>query len=138
MNSGLLIVEAARKYIGTPFVRQGRIRGGGIDCSGLVVCAIRDAGLGDLDDEHLRSATILGERAGRNLWEDLMEKHSGQFCNPGAGAVAIIRIKDRRYHCGILNGVGGIIHTALRYGVVEIPLGVWATKLVACLKMRPL
>jgi NlpC/P60 family putative phage cell wall peptidase len=31
------IVEAARAYIGTPFVHQGRVRGVGIDCAGLVI-----------------------------------------------------------------------------------------------------
>lgn len=30
------IVEAARSCIGTPFVHQGRVRGAGMDCIGLV------------------------------------------------------------------------------------------------------
>ena len=38
------LVEAARAYIGTPFHHQGRVRGVGVDCVGLVVCAARDAG----------------------------------------------------------------------------------------------
>ena len=38
------LVEAARTYIGTPFHHQGRAKGYGVDCVGLVVCVARDAG----------------------------------------------------------------------------------------------
>lgn len=38
------LVDAARSYIGTPFHHQGRAKGVGVDCVGLVVCAARDAG----------------------------------------------------------------------------------------------
>lgn len=39
------LVEAARGYRGTPFVHQGRVRGIGVDCVGLIAGAARDAGL---------------------------------------------------------------------------------------------
>lgn len=39
------MVEAARGYLGTPFHHQGRARGVGVDCIGLLVGAARDAGL---------------------------------------------------------------------------------------------
>lgn len=41
----IALIEAARTYIGTPFHHQGRARGYGVDCVGLVVCAAQDAGL---------------------------------------------------------------------------------------------
>lgn len=32
------IINEVRSYVGTPMCHRGRIRGGGIDCIGLVVC----------------------------------------------------------------------------------------------------
>lgn len=42
------IVEAARTYLGTPFMHQGRMRGVGIDCAGLLTCVSYDVGMGDV------------------------------------------------------------------------------------------
>lgn len=36
------IVHAAREYLGTPYHHQGRRKGVGIDCVGLIVCVARD------------------------------------------------------------------------------------------------
>ncbi len=35
-------IEAARGYMGTRFHHQGRVKGVGVDCVGLVVCALRE------------------------------------------------------------------------------------------------
>lgn len=43
------IVSAARGYLGTPFHHQGRAKGAGVDCIGLLVCSARDAGLDVID-----------------------------------------------------------------------------------------
>lgn len=45
--TGLQIVAAARKYLGTPFGHQGRIAGTRLDCVGLVLCVAHDLGLLD-------------------------------------------------------------------------------------------
>lgn len=39
------VVSAARAYVGTPFVHQGRIRGKALDCVGLVLCVFEDLGV---------------------------------------------------------------------------------------------
>jgi cell wall-associated NlpC family hydrolase len=39
------IVAAARSYVGTPFHHQGRLKGVGIDCAGLLIGVARDLGL---------------------------------------------------------------------------------------------
>lgn len=44
------LVDIARTYIGTPFHHQGRLPGVGLDCIGVVVCAMREAGLDVSDD----------------------------------------------------------------------------------------
>lgn len=38
------LVEIARTYLDTPFHHQARLKGVGIDCIGLLVCAAREAG----------------------------------------------------------------------------------------------
>lgn len=45
MKNNKKIVECAREYIGTAFHHQGRVKGVGVDCAGLVVCSIKDSGI---------------------------------------------------------------------------------------------
>lgn len=42
-------LASAESMIGTPFLHQGRLPGVGLDCAGLVVCALRQAGI-DVED----------------------------------------------------------------------------------------
>lgn len=37
-----VIVETARLYLDTPYVHQGRLKGVGVDCVGLLICVARD------------------------------------------------------------------------------------------------
>ncbi len=37
-------VRVARSYIGTPFHHQGRLPGVGLDCAGVIVCALAECG----------------------------------------------------------------------------------------------
>ena len=39
------ILEEARSYVGTPYHHQGRLKGVGLDCSGLIVCVAKSLGL---------------------------------------------------------------------------------------------
>jgi hypothetical protein len=39
------LVACARGYIGTRWRHQGRVKGVGVDCLGLVICVARDLGL---------------------------------------------------------------------------------------------
>lgn len=38
------IIACARGYMGTPFQPQGRLKGKGVDCAGLVLCVCKDLG----------------------------------------------------------------------------------------------
>lgn len=38
------IVDAARAYNGTPWKHQGRLKGVGVDCAGVLICAANDSG----------------------------------------------------------------------------------------------
>lgn len=47
------IVDTARGYLGTKYVHQGRVKGLGIDCLGLLICVGRELGFlpGDYDHQ---------------------------------------------------------------------------------------
>jgi cell wall-associated NlpC family hydrolase len=37
--------EAVRGYLGTPWVHQGRLKGAGVDCVGVLMCAADEVGI---------------------------------------------------------------------------------------------
>jgi len=39
------IINKAKEYIGTPFMHQGRVKGSGVDCLGLLLCVGRELGI---------------------------------------------------------------------------------------------
>lgn len=43
------IIAKAREFIGTPYLHQGRVKGAGIDCCGLVIQVAKELGLSDYD-----------------------------------------------------------------------------------------
>lgn len=47
--TGKQLVEKAREYLGTPFHHQGRCKGIGVDCAGLIVCSARELGIDVVD-----------------------------------------------------------------------------------------
>ena len=49
MITGGDVVEIARECLDTPFLHQGRIKGLGLDCAGLVVYPAHTIGLSDFD-----------------------------------------------------------------------------------------
>jgi NlpC/P60 family putative phage cell wall peptidase len=38
------VVAAARRWIGTPFAHQGRVKGRAVDCLGLILCVLEEVG----------------------------------------------------------------------------------------------
>lgn len=43
------IIQTARTFLGTPFQHQGRLKGQGVDCVGLLICVARELGVLDSD-----------------------------------------------------------------------------------------
>ena len=72
MISRARIVEAARSYLGTPFVHQGRVRDVGIDCAGLVIEVAREL--------EIRSVEITGY--GREPDEEQFRRLLRQYMTP--------------------------------------------------------
>ena len=47
--TGLDVVAQARSWLGTPFRHQGRLKGVGVDCAGLIIGVGHNFGLSDFD-----------------------------------------------------------------------------------------
>lgn len=111
------IITTARQYIGTPWQHQARLKGVGVDCTGLVVCVARDLGV-----------TLHDRRAyGRRAEADpvLLRYLDGQcrrVDRPQLGDIMVFwwnQNTRRPQHVGIRTDVGIIHAYALARSVCE-------------------
>ena len=110
------IVACARSYVGTPFVHQGRVKGVGIDCIGLIVMVARDCGLRAEDGTgYTRHAK------GRSLAQEIDKQMIRVQHDVGFGDVALFWIRKPKLpqHLGILTD-SGIIHTSGEAGIKKV------------------
>ena len=105
------IIDAARTYLGTRFKHQGRIKGAGIDCVGLVLCVGIDVGL-DLP----RYLDYSRHPDGKTL-QDRLETHMQRIPEADAlpGDVLLFRGKSQPQHVGIISAPGYMVHAHLSY-----------------------
>lgn len=119
------IVEKAREYIDTPFHHQGRLKGVGIDCVGLVICVAKDLEYADKEYNYtgysrVPDGRILSEQLGIHLIK--LEKEDMR-----PGDVVCVAFDIYPQHVGILgdyrHGGLSIIHAASKHKkVVETRL----------------
>jgi cell wall-associated NlpC family hydrolase len=102
-EEGGQFVEAALAYIGAPYRHQGRNRNG-LDCVGLVVCALHDAGL--LTDEEFARIphNYPGDPRG---WELVTALHSytrrlGKISDVREGDILTVRYSAEPQHLAIV------------------------------------
>jgi len=130
------IVEAARRWKGTPWRHQGRTPVG-IDCAGLIVCVAKELGLSDFDTaDYQRTAQqhkLLGYFREHMDAQPLKELKAGD----------VILFRDSAYPCHVAmvaekNGALYIIHAhAERRVVLEEQLSEhWKSKWVAGFKFK--
>jgi cell wall-associated NlpC family hydrolase len=50
-----LVVNIARSFVGTPYHKNGRIKGVGVDCATFIFCAYKEAGLVSAEEEGIFS-----------------------------------------------------------------------------------
>lgn len=91
------IVNAAQKYIGTPYVWGGSSAGQGVDCSGFVYSALKDAGY------NIERTTAQGYRSyGTQVSKSNMQPGDLVFFGSGGKAT----------HIGIYIGNGQMLHSS--------------------------
>lgn len=124
------IIETARTFLETPYHHQGRVKGVGVDCLGLIVGVCEALGLPYRDIRgYSRYATGL----------NLLERFSEQ-CEPserGEGKILIFRIRALPCHCAIeasLSGYPSIIHAYQSIGRVDEHIldSWWESRIVGC------
>jgi NlpC/P60 family putative phage cell wall peptidase len=121
------LVAAARGFLGTPFHHQGRQKGMGLDCIGLVVVALRANGI------LVRDRMDYGRRPdGVSLIAALQEHGAARVATRQAGDVLLFRFDRQPQHVALATGEGRMIHAYAPVGrVVETEIGAsWQRRLV--------
>ena len=107
-----------KKYIGIPFVSNGRTAGG-CDCYGLVQLVLRNeygVELPELSDDY---ADALNVRETERLFAEHLPVLAGQkIAGPQEQAVVVITEHGSPAHIGIVAGGGYILHTGIKTGSV--------------------
>lgn len=129
------VAAAARRWVGTPWLHQGSLRGAGCDCIGLLRGLWRElVGAEPLavppyttDWCETGRQEVLTEALGRVLppWPEPC---------PGPGAVVVFRMRRGAVakHCGVMVAPGRFVHARERLGVIEEAFGpAWARRGIA-------
>ena len=132
------IVEAARGWIGTPYLHQASVRAAGADCLGLIRGVWREV-VSEEPERIPAYAPDWSEASGR---EDLLAAAQRWLIRKpmdaeAAGDVLLFRMRDGAVakHLGIAALIGenaSFIHAYTGHGVVETPLSApWRRKIAA-------
>ena len=128
------VVTEARKWIGTPYHHQGRLRGIGVDCIGLLFGVGAKLGIRNRDkDSYKRYRRRPPKGAGMLL--DLDETCGARIDDPQSGDIAVFWMNassKRAQHIAIVSD-RGLIHTHSRVGkVVEHRFSDWWRERLIC------
>ena len=107
------VVDQALSWIGTPYCHQGRSRGIGCDCLGLVIGVWRAIYAHDLEDPGPYSSDWTGKTDGRALLEGFGRHFRPRpVCDAGAGDVILLRWRPHFpvRHVGILVPGEAFVH----------------------------
>lgn len=111
------IVAAARGWVGTPFHHQGRVKGAGVDCIGLVIGVARELGLLDGYDY-----TAYGRIPNPVVFGRELRANMDPVAGPAPGCVLWFAWSRAPQHVGIVSDTG-LIHAFATAGrVVETGL----------------
>jgi NlpC/P60 family putative phage cell wall peptidase len=115
--TGDLIVREARSWLGTPFHHQGRLKGIGVDCIGLVVGIARDLNLTDRHGKHYFDRQDYGREPYRGQLQEELEDHllAVKASQAQAGDVLLLKFAVEPQHVGILTAQSTLIHAYSRY-----------------------
>lgn len=153
--TGEMVVAAARKYVGVPFVDRGRDRNEGLDCIGLLLCVARDldlrfpqdivgysadirfhpraSGARKLLSQHL----VLTHERGAGFGEVLYSARPGDICfgEISGLAMGLLIVSELREGTIPIQTVIGCLPTA--ESVVEIPFCLsWGCSITDCFRFR--
>lgn len=131
---GKQIADKAAEYLGTKFVHQGRLKGVGVDCIGLLVCIARELKLEHYDYLHYSERPDPAELL--HYIHKSCDRVLGDAI-PGDIYLFWFVSSDRPQHAGIVVQ-DGFIHTYKSIGkVVKHPLtAAWRKRLYGIYRYR--
>lgn len=130
--TGEQVAAAAREWLGTPWHHQGRVKGVGVDCAGVVLGVARDLGLSEFD------MTGYGHRPNSRELQELCHSHMTPVpvAEARLGDVLLIEVDNQPQHLAIVSDVGMIHAFAPLRRVVEHRLDdAWTARIVAAFRM---
>ena len=104
---GDLVARAAEDLVGSPFKLNGRDPRLGIDCVGLVLCALRHTGGDTIEPEPYKLRNLNIARQLRCI--DVLELDSATG-GIAAGDVMLFRLASTQYHLGVVSTKAALIH----------------------------
>lgn len=130
----MMLADAALKFIGTPYRHQGRTPGIGLDCAGVLICAMRKLGIA------VNDCRTYGRVPPRNLLTDMIERHGfiqqKEVSNDGDLCLFWMRHKRLVIHCGIAtNDQRELIHVEDGRKVERTPIGIWRPQLAGVYRL---
>ena len=130
------LVEAARGMIGTPFKHQGRLPGVGVDCAGMVICALADVGVS------IREVKGYGRLPAHGVFMGVVEESFDRIeqADIQAGDLMVFAFRSEPQHIAIVSCVDPvlIIHAYSEIGrVVEHGMDeTWQKRLRGCYRVK--
>ena len=132
------IVEAARGWIGTPYLHQASVRGAGCDCLGLLRGVWREVMGAEPQAVPAYTQDWSEPQGDERLWRAAMAHLVAKPLDAGTpGDVILFRMRAGAVakHLGLQSATGPearFIHSYSGHGVVESPLSApWARRIVA-------
>jgi NlpC/P60 family putative phage cell wall peptidase len=135
------VVDAARSWIGTPYMHQASLKGVGCDCLGLLRGVYRDV-VGDEPEAPPPYSADWAEASG----QETMAEAAGRHLAPvpidafDAGDVLLFRWRDGlpAKHCGIATSSTAMVHAHDGARVAEVPIGVWRMRIAYAFRIPAL
>lgn len=129
MITGADVVTCAWTYLGTPFHHQGRRKGVGIDCAGLVIMVARELCLSTFD------VTGYSRQPNSMMFRSALTENLDRVrrCDTRAGDVLSI-LFDEEQHLAIVTAIEPLtlIHAYEKVGrVIEERAGIWWSSRIA-------
>lgn len=102
------IIVAARGWLGTPFRHQGRTRGVGVDCVGLIIGVARELGIVAKNFDHNRYGKQPDPDSMLRVLRDHLDRVPVRLAEPGD--ILYMRFREDPQHLAILTDASTIIH----------------------------
>ena len=114
-----VIVQAARTWKGTPYHHQGRVKGVGVDCIGLILGVLEECGMVGLDCPEYRRYPRVPPR-GKSMLHYFDKGCGKRLPVPEPGDIVIFWMSEqskKAQHCALKTD-RGILHTYSDIGKV--------------------